>query len=83
MRDSRRTRRPKRMIGATTNGTLASTISESLAFVMKRSTTPPTNIRMFLSAIDTDEPITVCRSVVSVVIRDCISLGALVSKNPG
>jgi len=37
-------------------------------------------ISAFLSAIDTEEPITVCKSVVSVVIRDWISVGRFASK---
>ncbi len=39
----------------------------------KSSTSPPTSVSAFLSATDTDEPITDSTSVVSVVSRDSTS----------
>ncbi len=80
VRDSTRTRRPKIRIGATTSGTLTMTISVSLMSVTNSQTMPPIMISRLRSASDTDEPITVCSSVVSVVMRDWISPLRLASK---
>ena len=45
-------------------------MSESFGLLATSSTTPPTNISRLRSAIDTEEPMTVCNRVVSVVTRD-------------
>ena len=71
------------MIGASTAGTLSTTMPVSLGFDTNRSAMPPIRIRKLRSAIDTEEPITVCSSVVSAVMRDWISPLPLVSKKPG
>src|SRR3981081_2457315 len=55
-RDSARTLRPNRMIGATTNGTTASTNNASLGLVITSMATPPMHISMLRSATEADEP---------------------------
>ncbi|MCY1297904.1 hypothetical protein D9M70_473580 [compost metagenome] len=54
-------------------------MADSLALVTNSSATPPTSITALRSAIDSDEPITVCSNVVSAVSRDWISEARLVS----
>ena len=82
-RDSRLTRRPKSTMGATTNGTLTNTTMASFGSVTTKSATPPMNMRILRSAMETEEPITVCSRVVSVVMRDWISVGMFFSKKAG
>ena len=83
LRDRRRTRRPRTRIGATTKGALTSTTKVSFGLDNTSNTTPPMNISRFLSAMETDEPITVCSKVVSVVMRLWISVGRFSSKKAG
>ena len=69
LRDRRRTRRPISRMGAITNGAQITTIRDSLGLASTSSTMPPKNISTLRSAMDTEEPITVCSRVVSVVMR--------------
>ena len=64
-------------------GALTITIVARRGLVTNRSARPPKNMNTLRRAMDTEEPITVCSSVVSVVIRDCISVGWFSSKNAG
>ena len=81
-RERRRTLRPKIMIGATTTGTTRNTRPVSTGLVTNSMTMPPSRLRALRSAMDADEPITVCKSVVSVVRRDKTSPVLVVSKKP-
>ncbi len=67
---SRRSLRPSTTIGTMIAGTSRSTRRVSFDEVSARSTSPPVRISALRSAIDTDEPITLRISVVSVVMRD-------------
>ncbi len=66
-------------MGVITRGTETMTIIVSFTLVIKSQMIPPIDIRIFLRAMETDEPISDCSSVVSVVIRDWISLLLLIS----
>ena len=77
------TRRPKRMIGATTTGTPASTSSVSLVLVIASITRPPTSSRRLRTAIDALDPTTVSSIAVSLVRRDITSPVRVTSNQPG
>ena len=49
-------------------GTTANTINVSLILLTNISTKPPRKIKLFRRAKEKEDPITVCKSVVSVVI---------------
>ncbi len=83
VRDSRRTRRPMKMIGPTTAGTKTMTIRASLGLVTTSMTKPPTSSSRLRMATEAEEPITTCKSVVSVVMRERMSPTRVVSKNAG
>lgn len=51
----------------------------SLALVTNIRITPPARVRALRRAMDSEEPITVCNSVVSAVSRDWISSARLLS----
>ena len=72
-RDRRRTRRPNTRIGTSTSGTTRNTSPVSRALVTASNTVPPTSMIAFRSAIETEVPTTICRTLVSVVRRDRIS----------
>ena len=82
-RDSRRTLRPNRMMGATTSGTTASTSRASLGLVTTSMATPPTHISEFLSATEADEPITCSMSWASAEMRLMTSPERLISNQAG
>ena len=65
-----RSRRPSTMIGTTITGTRSRTRPASFGDVTKSSTSPPIRTREFLSATETDEPMTDRIRVVSVVSRE-------------
>ena len=64
---------------ATTSGSEQTTMALSLALVTNSRTTPPISMMPLRRAIDSEEPITVCSSVVSAVSRDWISEARLLS----
>ena len=70
-------------MGNTTRGTATKTIRLSLRLVINIRVMPPTNVRALRRAKENDEPITVCRSAVSVVILLWISPDRLSSKKEG
>ncbi len=79
-RESLRTLRPISTIGATTKGTASTTKPVNFGLVIASMNRPPTSSRRLRSAKDTEEPITVCSSVVSVVMRVSTSPVRVVSK---
>src|SRR5947208_910700 len=81
-RESFRTRRPKRRIGAITSGTPSTTRAVSLGLVITSITNAPSMIRVFRSANEAEEPITTSRSPVSLVRREMASPARMVSKHP-
>ena len=82
-RDSFRTRRPNRMIGATTKGTPTIDRAASFGLVTNIMARLPSDSRRLRSAKEAEEPITVCTSVVSAVSRDNTSPVRTVSKKLG
>src|ERR1700680_1125832 len=82
-RDNLRTRRPKRMIGATTKGTPIRHKPVSLGLVTVIMMRLPKAITRLRKAKDADDPTTVCTKVVSAVSRDKISPVRVVSKKLG
>ena len=55
----------------------------SLGLVTTSKVPPPKNSRILRNATDTEEPMTTCSRVVSVVSRDSTSPVRVISKNPG
>jgi hypothetical protein len=79
-RDRRRTRRPNRMIGATTSGTTSATSPVSFGEVISsKSGAAQEHQRVAQEDRDGGDPTTTCRTVVSAVSRDTSSAGLLVS----
>ena len=67
------TRRPKIRIGRSVTGTAIKITRLSLRLVMTISVSAPVRVRALRTARLTEEPISVCSKVVSVVRRDMIS----------
>ncbi|MDT4886906.1 hypothetical protein FQZ97_1233120 [compost metagenome] len=66
-------------MGASTSGNASSTMPVSLGLVTNSRPMPPTSMMPLRSAMERDEPITDCSSVVSAVSRDWISEARLLS----
>ena len=82
-RDSRRTRPPISIAGATTSTMMPTTVSISRGLVAISIAMPPTNSTALRSPIETLDPTALWITVVSVVRRDSTSPVFSVSKNCG
>ena len=82
-RDRRRTRRPTYTLGNMISASMPITGSITRGLVMTSMASAPTPITMLRSPMLSDEPTTVCTSVVSVVRRLSTSPVCVVSKNSG
>ena len=71
------------MPGSTTSTSINSTMAMMRGLVHTSMASAPTPITALRSPIDSDEPTTVCTSVVSVVRRESTSPLCVVSKNCG
>jgi len=81
VRDRPRTRRPITMIATSTTGTLSRAIAVSFGLVTAIMTSAPSAMTMLRSANEAEEPITVCTSVVSALMRESSSPVRTRSKN--
>ena len=82
-RDRPRTRRPIDRINTSTTGTPTKASAVSLGLVTAIMISAPIASTMLRSAKDSEEPTTVCTSVVSAVSLDSTSPVRVVSKNTG
>ena len=82
-RESFRTRRPIHIAGSTTTTSIRSTMAMMRGLVQTSMTMAPLPTTALRRPIDSDEPTTVCTSVVSVVSRESTSPLCVVSKNSG
>ena len=82
-RDSLRTRRPYHMAGRTTRHTTSNTCTITVGWLQTSIVSAPSPITALRKPIDSEEPTTVCTSVVSVVRRESTSPVWVVSKNCG
>ncbi len=82
-RDSRRTRPPISIAGATTSAMMPTTVSISLGLVAISIAMPPTNSTALRRPIEMLEPTAFWMTTVSVVSRDSTSPVFRVSKNCG
>ena len=78
-----RTRRPKNRLGSTTSTRMPSTCVITTGLVMTSISRAPMPITALRNPMLSDEPTTVCTSVVSVVRRLSTSPVCVVSKNSG
>ena len=82
-RERRRTRRPYQVAGMTTNTTVRITCSITVGCDQTNTSKAPKPITTLRSPIESDEPTTVCTSVVSAIKRLVTSPAEVVSKNSG
>jgi len=82
-RESLRTRRPNHRLGSTMSTNTTSTCSMTTGLVHTNTPRAPTPITALRSPMLSEEPTTVCTSVVSAERRDNTSPVCVVSKNSG
>jgi hypothetical protein len=82
-RESLRTRRPNHRAGNTTPTSTTATCSITHGLVQTSMASAPTPMTALRNPMLSEEPTTVCTSVVSVVRRDSTSPVCVVSKNSG
>ena len=82
-RESLRTRRPNHSAGTTISTNTTSTCNITTGLVHTKMPKAPRPITALRSPMESDEPTTVCTSVVSTVRRESTSPVCVVSKNSG